>query len=146
MDEQKKIEFVPNPQQLAFAEAYILHKGNVSAASAQTGDKGRNNYYNWRKEQEGFEGWLADYAKKSVLKRIGKWYLIAEQYAEQGSFQHLNMLMQIAKEFCPREMQLNNTVINNRVESGQLTEATRSFLRFIAEANNRTGDVPETKE
>lgn len=58
---------------------------------------GRNTH-GWR-YQDGFEEWLSEYAKKEVLKRKGKWYLIAEKYTEAGSFQHLNMLMHIAKEF-----------------------------------------------
>ena len=146
MDEPKKIEFVPVPEQIAFAEAYIQHKGKISAACAQIGDPNRNFYYNkpngWR-YQEGFEEWLSNYAKQSVLKRIGKWYLILEKYAEAGSFQHINMLLQLGKEFCPKEMTINNTILN-KVEDGKFTEATGNFLRFIADAN-RVRDLPEAK-
>ena len=64
--------------------------------------RGRDIYYkNWI-TQEGFERWLSEYAKDEVLKHFGKWYLWAEKYAAAGSFQHLNLLMQIAREFMPR--------------------------------------------
>ncbi len=97
-NQQKATEFNPTPEQLVFAEAYIKQQGNVTQAFEEI-DKDRTVYYtNWRK-QPGFETWLSEYAKTEVLKRIGKWYLIAEKYAEAGSFKHLEMLMQIAKEF-----------------------------------------------
>jgi len=91
-------EFNPTPEQVVFAEAYIIQMGNITQAFKEI-CKDRTIYYiNWRK-QEGFDAWLSEYAKTEVLKRIGKWYLIAEKYAEAGSFKHLEMLMQIAKEF-----------------------------------------------
>ena len=35
--------------------------------------------------QPGFEEWLSEHAKNKLMKREGKWYLIAEKYAENGS-------------------------------------------------------------
>jgi hypothetical protein len=101
---QDKARFEPTVEQVAFAEAYIENKGNISRACEAIGDPDRNKYYgrpNGWHYQEGFELWLSERAKTDVLKRVGKWYLIAEKYAETGSFQHLNMLMQVAKEFSP---------------------------------------------
>ena len=147
MDELKKIEFVPTPEQLAFAEAYILNKGNISAACKLIEDPNRNLYYDkrngWR-YQEGFDKWLSNYAKQSVLSRIGRWYLELEKRAMNGSFQHLKMLMEIAGEYCPKELTINNTVLN-KVEDGKLSEATGKFLRLIADANRRAGNSPESK-
>jgi hypothetical protein len=118
MDEQKKIEFIPTPEMLIFAEAYVMHRGNISAACAQIGDPHRNLYYGRMNKgwhyQEGFEEFLSDYAKRWVLKRTGRLYLIAIKYAEKGSFQHWNTLMQIAKEFSPKEVDITNII---RIES-----------------------------
>ena len=95
---QSNTEFNPTAEQLVFAEAYIRNSGNILKAFEEI-DKNRNVYYDsWRK-QEGFEAWLSEYSKTEVLKRVGRWYLIAEKYAAAGSFKHLEMLMQIAKEF-----------------------------------------------
>jgi len=102
-DFEKQIltKFKPTHEQLVFADAYIKHTGNISKACEEM-DEGRHTYYQkWRK-QDGFEEWLSEYVKKEILKRTGKWYLIAEKYAETGSFKHLEMLMQIAKELAPR--------------------------------------------
>ncbi len=98
---QNKAEFEPSAIQLAFVDAYSRHRGNISKACGELGDKGRNRYYGpkgWNK-QEGFDEWLSEYAKKEVLKRRGKWYLIAEKYAEAGSYKHLELLMSLANEF-----------------------------------------------
>ena len=93
-------KFTPDPKHLEFAEMYVKHRGNITKACEEMGE-GRHLYYvSWRK-QEGFEEWLQDYAKNAVLKRFGKWYLILEKFAERGSYQHLNMLLQIAREFLP---------------------------------------------
>ncbi len=98
--QQNITEFNFTAEQLVFAEEYIKAFGNISEASKVIENESRSLYYNWVK-QEGFQEWLQEYAKSEVLKRRGKWYLIAERYAEAGSYQHLNMLMQIAKEFTP---------------------------------------------
>lgn len=134
-------EFAPTPEQIAFAEAYVKHNGNISAVCAEIGDPHRNLYYGrpsgWH-YQEGFEEWLSEYAKQSVFKRIGKWYLIAEKYAEAGSFQHLNMLMQIAKEFCPKENLISNVIFNKSSvsrneeftgEDKEFSEKMREYMR-----------------
>lgn len=142
-------EFTPTPEQITFAEAYIKHSGNITAACAEIGDPYRNLYYGkpggWH-YQEGFEEWLSEYAKQSVLKRIGKWYLIAEKYAEAGSFQHLNMLMQIAKEFCPKETIISNTILNKSSVSGNV-EFSQEDKELQAQIRAELlGEVSELKE
>lgn len=94
-------EFIPTFEQLAFAEAYVECHGNVTQASFIAGDRCRNWHYRWCRECKGYEEWLQTYAKERVLKRIGKWYLILEKFAERGSFPHLDRLFEIAKEFLP---------------------------------------------
>lgn len=108
MKEDKR-KFAPDIKQLAFAQAYVLNKANVEASCRTmamrepetTPGTWNNRYYNQWVKQEGFEDWLSEYTKREVMKHVGKWYAWAEKYAERGSFQHLNLLMQIAKEFAP---------------------------------------------
>lgn len=98
--EQEKKKFTPTQEQLAFADQYILCSGNITEACEAIGNASRSAYYTWVKH-EGFQEWLSEYAKKEVLKHIGKWYLLLEKYAEKGSYKHLEALLQIAKEFVP---------------------------------------------
>ncbi len=97
--EQNTTKFEPRPVMLAFAELYVREQGNVMAVCERLKiDKGK--YYRWTKKP-GFNEWLSEYAKESVLKRYGKWYLTAERFAEKGSYSHLQLLFEIAKEFLP---------------------------------------------
>ena len=108
---QNNTKFIPTALQIVYADAYIEHRSNISKACDEVEGVSRNTYYqNWIK-QEGFELWLQAYAKTEVLKRRGKWYLILEKYAEGGSFQHLNLLMQIANEFKSGEAVINNWIV-----------------------------------
>lgn len=98
--QQNSTEFDHNDKMVAFADAYVLNQGNITKAFESL-NKDRTIYYiTWRK-MEGFDEWLGEYARKQVLSRRGKWYLILEKYAEAGSFQHLDRLLQIADEFTP---------------------------------------------
>jgi len=96
--EQNTTDFKASPEHVVFADAYILSHGNISKAFKSINQDRQIYYRDWR-HQEGFEEWLSDYAKKEVMKRIGKWYLIAEKYADAGSYKHLELLMQLAQEY-----------------------------------------------
>ncbi len=101
---QNQAKFSPSPEMILFAEAYIESRRNISIAclAVNPHDKSRNVYYarpnGWRWNED-FMLWLNKYCKDWVLKHSGDWYLVALKQAEGGSFQHLEMLMQIAKEF-----------------------------------------------
>lgn len=99
-DQQKTTIFEPTADQLLFANAYIKSVGNITEAFEDMG-KDRTVYYTDWKKQEGFSQWLSEYVKTEVLKHVGKWYLILEKYAEKGSFNHIDRLLEIAKEFTP---------------------------------------------
>lgn len=124
-DTQNKAEFVPQPEHIVFAEAFILSHANLSATCILCGDPNRNIYYqkpNGYHWIEGFDKWLADYAKNEVMKRIGHWYLYAEKFASRGSYKHLEMLMQLAREFCPT-MKIEGKGLGERtliIQFGQL--------------------------
>lgn len=94
-------KFEPKAEHLVFAEAYIKHGGSITDACIEIDNPTRSLYYQKYKREEGFEEWLSEYAKDEVLKRRGRWYIWAEKFASRGSFQHLNLLMQIAREFAP---------------------------------------------
>lgn len=126
-----KDKYEPNEEQLIFAETYVKNCGQLVKTCKEMGI-GDGKYYRWCK-QDGFQRWLSLYCKEAVIKRFGKWYLIAEKFAERGSFQHLNMLMQIVREFAPEplvDQSYHLTIIRpgeneqKRVEA--LTEARRS--------------------
>lgn len=148
-NKQKQAGFVPTAEQIAFAEAFIMNMGNISRACEAIGDPGRNRYYDklngWH-YQEGFEEWLSEYSKKAVLKRVGRWYLIAEAYAQKGSFQHLNLLMQQAKE-CAPNMGLNVIVPHGIIFSDNKEACDRSAAKRAAERAGVTfKDVEEEIE
>ena len=124
---QKKAEFNFTAEQLVFAEEYIKAFGNISEASKAIGNEPRSLYYNWVK-QPGFQEWLQEYAKTEVLKRRGKWFLIAEKYAEAGSYQHLNMLMQIAKEFTGDGTAVVQNILYNITQTKALNEEKKELI------------------
>ena len=134
-NKQTETKFTPNPEHIVFADAYILARGNISEACKSLGDESRHLYYaktNGYRNIEGFDAWLSEYAKQEILKRIGKWYLIAEKYAEDGSYQHLNMLMQIAKEFLPKQDNIVVIIQQNRykdVKDEDLDGVINSYLK-----------------
>ena len=110
-DKQSNAKFTPTPEMIVFADAYIETRRNISIACIAVGSPDRNIYYNrpngWRWNED-FMIWLNEYCKKWVLKHAGDWYLIAVKHAEKGSFHHLEMLMQIAKEFTkPNGLSIN---------------------------------------
>jgi len=100
IDLQNNTNFNPTAEQLVFADEYIKSLGNISEACKTMGNDNRGKYYRWTKEA-GFSEWLSEYCKTEVLKRRGHWFLWLEKYAQSGSFQHLDRLLQIAKEFNP---------------------------------------------
>jgi len=112
-EQPKTTKFTPEPEQLVFADSYIQVHGSIREAFELI-QRDRSIYYsNWR-YQEGFTEWLSGYSKTEVLKHVGKWYLLLEKFAEKGSFRHLDMLLQIAREFSPK-MEFNNLPVPNIV-------------------------------
>lgn len=91
-------KFEPSLAQVQFAKVYVQTAGNVSE-SFKILCRDRSAYYDVWTKQEGFAQWLSNYAKQQVLSRAGKWYLILEKHADAGSFNHLDRLMEIGKEF-----------------------------------------------
>lgn len=99
-NQQNSTKFTPSPEQLAFADMYLLQEGNVTKAFNEL-ERDRTVYYTvWRKQQ-GFQEWLSEYCRTEVLKRSGQWFVWAEKHARNGSYKHMEMLMNIAKEFTP---------------------------------------------
>jgi len=141
-EKQKKAEFNPTAEQIAFAEEYTLNMGNITRACEAIGDPNRNRYYDkatgWH-YQEGFEEWLSEYAKTEVLKRRGKWYLWLEAYAHKGSFQHLNLLIQIGREFVPSPLidQSQHTHYEIKWKASEEKETVRNRIAEVQEEIKR---------
>jgi len=119
--EQNRAKFYPSPEMIVFADAYIESRRNISVACAAVGDPLRHIYYDrprgWRWNED-FMIWLNEYCKKWVLRNAGTWYLIALKEAEKGSYHHLEMLMQIAKEFTkPNGLSINISGDNMQVHT-----------------------------
>lgn len=105
--QQNTTEFSPDIEHLVFANFYIQTYGNIREAFELMG-RDRTIYYQKWRYQEGFSDWLSEFARKEVLKHVGKWFLLLEKFAEKGSFNHLDRLLQIAEEFIPKPETLNN--------------------------------------
>lgn len=100
MSKRKEGEFIPNEEQLAFAEKYLETCGNIEKSFTSIGTTKTKFYTVWKKDER-FDPWLQKWCEKQVLKRCGLWFAIAEREAKKGSYKHLQMLMQIANKFVP---------------------------------------------
>ncbi len=132
---QKKFE--PTVAQLVFAEKYIESVGNISKACKAIGCNCRNVYYRkggWHYDKD-FQAWLQEYARSRVVQHYGDWLLWCEKFAKQGSYRHIELLLRIAGKFSPREINIQNAVIN-QVKDGNIivNDSTKEFLRAIAAA------------
>ncbi len=131
--EQKQIKanFNPTAEEVAFANAYITTQGNISKACEIVGDLHRNKYYGSKglRYKEGFEIWLSEYVKKEIMKREGKWYLVAEKYAEAGSYKHLELLFTLARKLDKPDLQptrVINIIQSYAVEKKDDTDAPKN--------------------
>lgn len=124
---QSQAGFTPTPDQIAFAEAYIQNDRCIDKTCKEIGDEYRNRYYGkkgWHYDKD-FQKWLSEYCKNWVLKKYGDWYLVAQKYANKGSFSHLNLLMQLAKEFCPEIVRFETNIHFTNFSDEQLIEKAR---------------------
>lgn len=124
---QNQAGFTPSSDQIAFAEAYIKHDRCIEKACKEIGDEYRNRYYGkkgWHNDKN-FQKWLSEYCKNWVLQKYGDWYLVAQKYANNGSFPHLNLLMQLAKEFCPEAIRIETRTYFMGLNDEQLIELAR---------------------
>jgi hypothetical protein len=120
--EHSNSDFVPTPEMIKFAEAYIESKRNITSACFAIDNPSRSIWYDYPKGwrfNAPFQKWLQQYCKAQVLKHIGDWYLIAEKHAEKGSYSHLEMLMQLAKEFTKESggKVVVQNIITNKVDA-----------------------------
>lgn len=115
--------FESKEKHILFAEAYAELGANVKEACEKVGID-RKTFYNWRRIP-GFEEWLSEYVRQFVLRSWGSWYAIAKKYAAKGSYQHLQLLFQLADKFIP------TVKIIEELDDGKLLElAQRKGVRI----------------
>jgi hypothetical protein len=143
MDEQKKIEFKPSFDQLAFSTAFVRNFGNIKKSCREIGDKSRNKYYKWIRDKE-FQAWLQHFTEECVLRQYGTLILACLHFALKGSYRHAELILTMCGKYSPRGINIKNALIN-QVKDGNIIigNATREFLSAIAQA---TGNLEETEK
>lgn len=102
--------FKPSAKQEAFIQVFSLpeywdnkHKTaeRLSELSGHHLSTWEYRMTKWYKKGNGFNVWVQEKLKEAVCNRFGDMYSIAEKFARQGSPTHLNLLVQMAREFTP---------------------------------------------